>query len=104
MPRETRLQTQILAALKGRGGKWYEKSASMYEHSGQPDIHGGYRGFLVVFEVKRPKQSYGASRIQMLIINEYLESGATLFARVIDSVAEALNVLDEIDALFTKAT
>lgn len=40
----------------------------------------------------------------MLIINEYLESGATLFARVIDSVAEALNVLDEIDALFTKAT
>jgi hypothetical protein len=103
MPKELRLQTKILKALRTHGGWWAEKSASLYESNGLPDIYGGYYWFFIVFEVKRPNQPYGVTRVQELIIEEMKKRNAVYHGSVIQSVEEALSVLREIDEYVKRA-
>jgi len=90
---EAKLTTQILAALRKRGGWWAKFHGGVYQR-GIPDLLGCYKGKMVGLEVKIGT-AYGATELQQKNIDEINKCGGN--ASVIYSIQDALKILDYID-------
>ena len=91
---EAKLTTQILAALRKRGGWWAKFHGGVYQR-GIPDLLGCYNGKMVALEVKVDGRHYGATALQQKNIDEINNCGGN--ASVIYSIQDALKILDYID-------
>jgi len=90
---EAKLTTQILTALRKRGGWWAKFHGGVYQR-GIPDLLGCYKGRMVALEVK-VGTAYGATELQQKNIDEINKCGGN--ASVIYSIQDALKILDYID-------
>ena len=92
---ESKLATKIKKAIIARyGGKWHNEHGSLYTEVGMPDLIGCVQGKYVAMEFKTPQNVNGATEAQKKQIQLINENGG--FARVITSVEEAFQFLDEI--------
>lgn len=90
---ETKLRNQIVKEVKARYGlDLYLKKihGSPYQEAGIPDLVGCFKGYFVGMEVKQPGEE--PTPIQRANINDIISAGG--YARVIDSVKEAVRFLD----------
>jgi len=89
------ITTEIVKALKQRGGWWVKIHGSSTQVSGIPDVIGCYRGRFVALEVKRPN-AVMLSKRQRFMLKRIASAGG--FARVVTSKRGALEVMAEIDS------
>lgn len=94
MTTERQLTTEIMRALKSRGGFWIKIAGSPSQVTGMPDIIGCYRGRFVGLEVKLPERVIVSKRQRLMLKRIDLSDGAS---GVVTSALAALAVLDEID-------
>lgn len=92
---ESRLSRRIAGECRGRGMFIFKIHGGPTMMSGLPDLVGSYRGLFVSFETKMP-ESKDATPVQRLRHEQIKAAGGV--AVVVRSVADAMAVLDAIDA------
>lgn len=96
-PREKPLVLRVLAELERVPRLWVRKHhGTRFTRSGHPDLYGCYLGKFFAFEAKREgtPDGKGTTKLQDKNLRDILAAGG--FARVVRSVDEALEVLEEI--------
>lgn len=91
---ESRLSRQIMAEIRKRGGFVFKIHGGPTMMNGLPDVCGSYRGVFIGLETKLGDNQ--ASPVQRLRIRQIRASGGVAY--VVRSVAQAMRVLDRIDA------
>jgi len=97
---EARITTQIIKALKKRGGWWVKIHGSAFQSAGIPDIIGCYRGILVALEVKTPDTAKNVSERQRHVMSRIRQAGGV--PRVVTSAKAALEVIRDVDTRLDK--
>lgn len=100
MPAESYTQGRIVLALKARGAYVRKQHQTGYTPSGTPDLLVGYRGLFIAFEVKNAKFKNPYTQLseeQQTNAVEIKEAGCLFFA--VNSVAQVIKVLDELDTI-----
>ncbi len=96
--KESQLVGRILKELRKRGAFAEKLHGSALQRAGMPDIICCYEGYFVGFEAKRPGEGQGdedASNIQRQVGIEIRQAAGIW--QVIDSVEDAMAVLDMVD-------
>lgn len=91
---EARISRNIIKAVKERGGFAFKVHGSEHMMAGLPDIVCCYRGFFIGFETKTPT---GVVSPRQRYVMQHI-MGAQGIVTVPRNVADALNVLDRVDA------
>jgi penicillin-binding protein-related factor A (putative recombinase) len=102
--KEHYLQDRLLTVLQKRGGYWRKKPQDAIAGDGDPDVYGCYRGHFVAFELKKNRDRTAAGqvrRIQLLTLREIANEGGV--CAIVDTVLDALRILDAIDLQMVKA-
>lgn len=93
---ESRISTGIMKAVRSRGGFCFKVHGSETMMAGLPDIVVCYKGLFIGLEVKTP---IGRLSSRQVYVHERIRrDGAEGITAVPRSVAEALTVLDCVDA------
>lgn len=102
MPRESYDQARILAALHSRGAYAVKFHSNALTGSGTPDILCCYRGLFLAFEVKNrkfKKNPWSKLSLDQVSHAQAIQKSLGQF-HCITSPKEALEILDELDAIF----
>jgi hypothetical protein len=92
---ETKLASKIKKSIMAKyGGKWTNLHGGIYQEVGMPDLIGCINGKYVAMEFKTPENKDGATEAQKKQIQDIINNQG--FAKVITSVQEAFDFLDEI--------
>ena len=91
---EKEVQAKITKWLAKHPNLWFTKSVQMSQN-GVPDLIVCYKGRFVALEVKRPVGGK-VSTLQQIQINSIIGAGGT--ARVVRSLDDAIEIINEIDA------
>lgn len=93
---EAALSREIVQALHGRGAWAVKTHGDPRQRRGLPDILAIYRGYGIGLEVKLPGKEMTVTKLQAHTLTEMKAAGG--LAVVVVSVAQALAILDRIDA------
>lgn len=91
---EQDVQSNLLKALRERGGWWIKTQGSVYSLRGVPDVIGCYEGALFAFEVKAEKGRL--TKLQRYQLEAILQAGGypgVVYGK--DGVTAALEYLDK---------
>lgn len=91
---ESKLSRQIMSALRARGAFVFKVHGGPTMMAGLPDIVGVYQGRGIGVETKMPGNS--PTPVQLRVHEQMRQAGAVVV--VAHNVAEALTVLDAVDA------
>ena len=92
---ETKLAAKIKKSIVAKyGGFWANIHGGIYQTVGLPDMIGCIEGRFVAMEFKTPQNQNGATEAQKKQIQAIIDAGGS--ARVITSVEEAFQFLDEL--------
>lgn len=98
MPKESYIQSRILAYLRERGGYWVKFHENQYTPAGVPDIVGCYCGLFVAFEIKNQKFK---NPHQALSLEQHANFQAIIresgMAFCVNSVLQVQTILDSVD-------
>lgn len=94
--RESRLSSNILTALRSRGAFCFKVHGNEHMMAGLPDLMVCYRGWFIAFETKLPEKRSNTSLRQEYVMENIRKAEGEAF--VVCSPAEALGILDRLDA------
>lgn len=89
MPRESRLQRQVIALLRSKGAYVFKVVGSPMQQRGTPDLLVCYRGRFLGIETKMPGNK--PTKLQELALKQIAEAGGTgLIAESVEDVERLL--------------
>lgn len=96
MPRESDIQSDIIAYLRGRGDTYVcNMVGNAMTGKGTPDIICCHAGRFVSFEVKRPDSSYRMTKPQQIRRRQIENAGGWCFEVMgLEDVAQALRTVE----------
>jgi Holliday junction resolvase len=110
---EARIQRQMQATVRARGGYVLKVHGSPMMPNGTPDLLACYKGYFLAFEVKTPQTKTDVSPAQRLRLKQIRDAGGGAYVvwdvdrveEILDSIDRMISVVDDaLDSLPEEAT